>query len=254
MKKHSWDISTWMSYEASCVKCGIDIALSEEELTAFKEEAKAKVEKVRPNWECRYLEDVTKGLARKFLEEKTIPFDKEGCIGPDKIPICDCCNGVDTMKALTQNLEKGTIYWMCGRCWRTEHYPIPGPQNEIKEKIREFLDSYAPNPHLPFIRIDYDRWTDHVYNELKGRPRKNDDELRSILLNILCTLTNETVIQDSGVEEAMEPFREIYDMFNTGWDFKFFKGASEKASTKPRVALFSDDADSAIADACEKLM
>ena len=97
--------------------------LSEKELTALRE--RAKTEKTILGWDDRSAETIFLEFTRKSLEYKTVPFDEEGCKGPDEVPNCKSCNGVDTMKALFQDMEKGKVFWGCKQCCKTEDYPIP---------------------------------------------------------------------------------------------------------------------------------
>ena len=96
----------------------------------------------------------------------------------------------------------------------------------IHDRIVRFLEDYAPSSSVPFIKVDYDAWAQHVYDELKSVKcsEKREDlwfELRCILNNIVFIMTSDLVdgtsqyqmIQDDvGESEAFGELNEIYDL------------------------------------------
>jgi len=70
--------------------------------------------------------------------------------------------------------------------------------SEVRKRINSFLYDYAPQSDHPFIRVDYEAWAQHVYDQLVKVKRTNVTNdlpfhIREIIINTVFAMTSEAV-------------------------------------------------------------
>lgn len=98
---------------------------------------------------------------------------------------------------------------------------------KINKRITLFLEDYAPHSSHPFIKVDYNAWARHVYDELVTLKRTLQPWhdlpycLGEIIINIVFAMTSEVVdgtsayqdMQDSATEgQIYTDMHEIYNL------------------------------------------
>lgn len=95
---------------------------------------------------------------------------------------------------------------------------------KINKRITLFLEDYAPHSSYPFIKVDYNAWAQHVYDELVTLKRTltTPDDLPyclvEIITNIVFIMTSDAVDGTSDYQCMQESVTEgqIYtDMHET---------------------------------------